>query len=48
MQIPILFNIFDWFLLDVQANLSETSPFFVYPNGFGEYLYSNVNNTWDV
>ena len=29
-------------LLDVQANLSETSPFFVCPNGFGEHLLSNV------
>ena len=29
---PTLFNIL--VLLDVQANLSETSPFFVCPNGF--------------
>ena len=29
-------------LLDVQANLPETSPFFVYPNGFGGHLFSNV------
>ena len=27
-------------LLDVQANLPETSPFFVYHNGFGEHLFS--------
>jgi hypothetical protein len=26
-------------LLDVQANLPETSPFFVCPNGFGEHLF---------
>ena len=30
------------FKLDVQANLPETSPIFVCPNGFGEYLFSNV------
>ena len=35
-------------LLDVEANLPETSPFFVCPNGFGEHLFSNVYNTWDV
>jgi hypothetical protein len=41
-------------LLDVQANLPETSPFFVCPNGFGEHLalvstfISNVYSTWDV
>ena len=29
-------------LLDVQANLPETNPFFVCPNGFGEHLFSNV------
>ena len=28
-------------LLDVQANLPETSPFLP-PNGFGEHLFSNV------
>ena len=33
----ILFNISA--LLDVQANLPETSPFFVCPNGFGEHLF---------
>ena len=41
--IPILFNIS--VLLDIQANLLETSPFFVC---FGEYLFSNVYSTWDV
>ena len=46
MQIPNLFAIA--VLLDVQANLPETSPFFVCPNGFGEYLSSNVYSTWDV
>ena len=30
-------------LLDVQANLPETSPFFVYPNGFGEHLFQGTN-----
>ena len=45
-MIPILFNIS--VLLDVQANLPETSPFFVCPNGFAEYLFSNVYGTWDV
>ena len=35
-------------LLDVQANLPETSPFFVWHNGFGEHLFSNVYSTWDV
>ena len=29
-------------LLDVQANLPETSPFFICPNGFAEHLLSNV------
>ena len=33
----ILFNIS--VLLDVQAILPETSPFFVSPNGFGEHLF---------
>ena len=28
--------------------MSETSPFFVCPNGFGEHLYSNVYSTWVV
>jgi hypothetical protein len=32
-----LFNIS--VLLDVQANLPETSPFFVLQNGFGEHLF---------
>ena len=32
----------------VQANLLETSPFFVCPNGFGEHIFSNVYSTWDV
>ena len=35
-------------LLEVQANLPESSPFFVSPNGFGEHLFSNVYSTWDV
>jgi len=35
-------------LLDVQANLPETSPFFVCPNGFCRHLFSNVYSTWDV
>jgi hypothetical protein len=35
-------------LLDVQANLPETSPFFVWHNGFGEHFFSNVYSTWDV
>ena len=43
---PILFNIS--VLLDVQANLPETSPFFVCPNGFGEHLFSNVYSNWDI
>ena len=34
--------------LCVQANLPETSPFFVCPIGFGEHLFSNVYSTWDV
>ena len=40
----LLFNIS--VLLDVQANLPETSPFFVCQNGFGEHLFSNVYSTW--
>jgi hypothetical protein len=44
--VSILFHIS--VLLDVQANLPETSPFFVYPNGFGEHLFSNVYSTWYV
>ena len=43
---PISFNIS--VLLDVQANLPETRPFFVRPNGFGEHLFPNVYSTWDV
>ena len=39
-QIPILLNIS--VLLDIKANLPETSPFFVCPNGFGEHLISNL------
>ena len=35
-----MFNIL--VLLDVQANLPETSPIFVCSNGFGEHLFSNV------
>ena len=36
-------------LLDVQADFPETSPFFcVCPNGYGEYLFSNVYSIWDV
>ena len=36
-QIPFLFNI--PVLLDVQADVPETSPFFVCTNGFGEHLF---------
>ena len=43
MQIRILFNIS--VLLEVQANLSETSPFFGCLNGIGEHLFSNVYST---
>ena len=39
-QIPVLFNIL--VLLDVQANLPKTSPYFVCPNAFGENLFSYV------
>jgi hypothetical protein len=35
-------------LLDAQANLPETKPFFVCPSGFGEHLLSNIYSTWDV
>ena len=42
--IPILFNIS--VLLDVQANLPVSSPFFVCPIGFGELLFSNVYSTY--
>ena len=45
-SIPILFEIL--FLLDIEANLSETRSFFVCPNGFGEHLLANVYSTWDV
>ena len=40
-----IFNLDSYFLcnisvlLDVQVNLPETSPFFVYPNGFGEHFF---------
>ena len=40
----ILFNVS--VLLDVQANLPETSPFFVCPNSFGKHLFSNVYSTY--
>ena len=30
---------FQFYLLNVEANLPETSPFFVCPNGFGEHLF---------
>ena len=47
MWIPTLFTI--PVLLDVQANLLETSPVFVCPNGLGEHLFSNVYSiSWDV
>ena len=39
---------FVFVLLDVQANLPETSSFFVCPNGFGEYFFWNFYSTWDV
>ena len=42
-----LFNIS--VLLDVQANLPESSPFFVCPNGIGEHLFQMfIVHTWDV
>jgi hypothetical protein len=41
-----LFNIS--VLLDVQADLPETGPFFVCPNGFGEHLFANVYSTWEL
>ena len=41
-----LFNIS--VLLDVFANLPETSPFFVSPNSFGEHLFSNIHSNLDV
>ena len=44
--ILILFNIS--ILPDVQANLSDTSPFFVCPNGFGEHLFANFHSTWKI
>ena len=34
------------FNINVQANLPETSPFFVCPNGFDEHLFSNVYSAW--
>ena len=30
----------------VQANLLESCPFFVCPNGFDEHLFSNVYSAW--
>ena len=42
--IPILFNIS--VLLDEEANLPETSPFFACPNGFGEHLFWNIYSTF--
>ena len=33
-------------LIDVQANLPETSPLFVCPIGFGEHLFLNVYGTY--
>ena len=35
-------------LLDVQASLPETSPFFVCPNVCSEQLFLSVVSTWDV
>ena len=35
-------------LLDVKANLPETSPFFICPNGCTEQLSSNAYDTWNV
>ena len=32
----------------VQANLPETSPFFICPNDLGKHLFPNVYRTWDV
>ena len=48
LKFRFLFCLTFQFYLMVQANLPETSPFFVCPNGFGEHLFSNVNSTWDV
>ena len=46
MQVPIWFNIS--VLLDVKANLTKISLFFVCPIGFDEHLVLNVYSTWDV
>ena len=35
-------------LLDVKANLPETSPFFICPNGCTEQLSSSAYDTWNV
>ena len=43
-MITILFNIS--ILLDVQANLPVTSPFFVCPNGFDEHLFQIIIVLW--
>ena len=44
--IPILFNIS--VLLDVQANLPETSPFLFAQMALVQALFSNVYSTWDI
>ena len=38
----------DHLLLGVQANLPETSSFFICPNGCAEQLPSVVYSTWDI
>ena len=43
-----LFMILVLVLLDVKANLPETSPFFICPNGCAEQLSSSPYDTWNV
>ena len=35
-------------LLDVQANLPETSPLVIYPNGCAEQIPLHLYGAWDV
>ena len=48
MKSKLLYELRFYVLHDLQANLPQTSPFSICPNGFSEKLPSNVYSTWDV
>ena len=48
MKSKLLYELTFYVLHDLQANLPQTSPFSICPNGFSEKLPSNVYSTWHV